>query len=136
MIKHIIKNRFWLLTGAELIAVAFMFSIGFSVLDVHIPTSFKIVAQPSFRLITIAIGVAMIVQSIWDIHWYFIREITRIASAGVVAMMMTAFWLTDLQTVHVTLVPIGLGFLLLRILFDLLTDNTLFRNRGDINEPS
>lgn len=127
MIKHFVKNRFWLLTGAELIAVAFMFSIGFSVIDVRIPASFQLVAHPSFRLITIAIGVAMIVQSIWDIQWYFIREITRIAAAGVVAMIMAAFLLTDLQALHVTLVPIGLGFLLLRILFDLLTDNTLFR---------
>ncbi|MBU7568195.1 hypothetical protein KGP39_05390 [Weissella hellenica] len=106
-----------------------MFSIGFSVLDVHIPASFQLVAQPSFRLIVIAIGVVMIVQSIWDINWYYIREITRLAAAGVVGMMMSAFLLSDLNTLHITLVPLGLMFLLVRILIDLLTDNTLFKVR-------
>ena len=91
LIKHVIKNRFWIITGAELITIAFMFSIGFSVIDIHVPASFQLVAHPSFRLLVIAIGVAMVVQSIWDINWYYIREITRLASAGVVGMMMGAF---------------------------------------------
>lgn len=131
MLRHIVKNRFWIITGAELITIAFMFSIGFSVLDVHIPASFSIVATPGFRLVTIAIGVAMIVQSAWDITWYFIRELTRLLSAGVVSMMMAAFLLSDLSTLHITLVPLGLMFLLIRILLDLMTDNTLFRNRKE-----
>jgi len=29
MLRHIAKNRFWIITGAELITVAFMFSIRF-----------------------------------------------------------------------------------------------------------
>lgn len=129
MIKHIIKNKFWIITGAELITIAFMFSIGFSVIDIHVPASFQLVAHPSFRLLVIAIGVAMIVQSIWDITWYYIREVTRLAAAGVVGMMMSAFLLSDLNTLHITLVPLGLMFLLVRILIDLLTDNTLFKVR-------
>lgn len=104
-----------------------MFSIGFSVLDVHVPASFSIVATPIFQLVTIAVGVAIIMQSIWDITWYFIREITRLLSAGVVSMMMAAFLLSDLDTLHITLVPLGLMFLLVRILLDLMTENTLFR---------
>ena len=129
MVKHIIKNKFWIITGAELITIAFMFSIGFSVIDIHVPASFQLVAHPSFRLLVIAIGVAMIVQSIWDITWYYIREVTRLAAAGVVGMMMSAFLLSDLNTLHITLVPLGLMFLLVRILIDLLTDNTLFKVR-------
>ena len=129
MIKHIIKNKFWIITGAELITIAFMFSIGFSVLDIHVPASFQLVAHPSFRLLVIADGVAMIVQSVWDITWYYIREVTRLAAAGVVGMMMSAFLLSDLNTLHITLVPLGLMFLLARILIDLLTDNTLFKVR-------
>lgn len=129
MLKHIIKNRFWIITGAELITIAFMFSIGFSVIDIHVPASFQLVAHPSFRLLVIAIGVAMIVQSVWDITWYYIREVTRLAAAGVVGMMMSAFLLSDLNTLHITLVPLGLMFLLVRILIDLLTDNTLFKVR-------
>ncbi|MFP7154042.1 hypothetical protein [Weissella paramesenteroides] len=129
MIKHIIKNKFWIITGAELITIAFMFSIGFSVIDIHVPASFQLVAHPSFRLLVIAIGVAMIVQSVWDITWYYIREVTRLAAAGVVGMMMSAFLLSDLNTLHITLVPLGLMFLLVRILIDLLTDNTLFKVR-------
>ncbi|QPI45963.1 hypothetical protein [Weissella paramesenteroides] len=129
MIKHIIKNKFWIITGAELITIAFMFSIGFSVIDIHVPASFQLVAHPSFRLLVIAIGVAMIVQSVWDITWYYIREVTRLAAAVVVGMMMSAFLLSDLNTLHITLVPLGLMFLLVRILIDLLTDNTLFKVR-------
>lgn len=129
MLKHIIKNKFWIITGAELITIAFMFSIGFSVIDIHVPASFQLVAHPSFRLLVIAIGVAMIVQSVWDINWYYIREVTRLAAAGVVGMMMSAFLLSDLNTLHITLVPLGLMFLLVRILIDLLTDNTLFKVR-------
>jgi hypothetical protein len=129
LIKHIIKNKFWIITGAELITIAFMFSIGFSVIDIHVPASFQLVAHPSFRLLVIAIGVAMIVQSVWDITWYYIREVTRLAAAGVVGMMMSAFLLSDLNTLHITLVPLGLMFLLVRILIDLLTDNTLFKVR-------
>lgn len=129
MLKHIIKNRFWILTGAELITIAFMFSIGFSVIDIHVPESFQLVSRPSFRLLVIAIGVAMIVQSVWDITWYYIREVTRLAAACVVGMMASAFLLSDLNTLHVTLVPLGLMFLLIRMLSDLLTDNTLFRSR-------
>lgn len=129
MLKHIIKNKFWIITGAELITIAFMFSIGFSVIDIHVPASFQLVAHSSFRLLVIAIGVAMIVQSVWDITWYYIREVTRLAAAGVVGMMMSAFLLSDLNTLHITLVPLGLMFLLVRILIDLLTDNTLFKVR-------
>ncbi|MFH7308640.1 hypothetical protein ACX9VS_05340 [Weissella paramesenteroides] len=129
MLKHIIKNKFWIITGAELITIAFMFSIGFSVIDIHVPASFQLVAHPSFRLLVIADGVAMIVQSVWDITWYYIREVTRLAAAGVVGMMMGAFLLSDLNTLHITLVPLGLMFLLVRILIDLLTDNTLFKVR-------
>ncbi|QPI46264.1 hypothetical protein [Weissella paramesenteroides] len=129
MLKHIIKNKFWIITGAELITIAFMFSIGFSVIDIHVPASFRLVAHPSFRLLVIADGVAMIVQSVWDITWYYIREVTRLAAAGVVGMMMGAFLLSDLNTLHITLVPLGLMFLLVRILIDLLTDNTLFKVR-------
>lgn len=129
MIKHIIKNKFWIITGAELITIAFMFSIGFSVIDIHVPASFQLVAHPSFRLLVIADGVTMIVQSVWDITWYYIREVTRLAAAGVVGMMMGAFLLSDLNTLHITLVPLGLMFLLVRILIDLLTDNTLFKVR-------
>lgn len=129
MIKHIIKNKFWIITGAELITIAFMFSIGFSVIDIHVPASFQLVAHPSFRLLVIAIGVAMIVQSVWDITWYYICEVTRLAAAGVVGMMMSAFLLSDLNTLHITLIPLGLMFLLVRILIDLLTDNTLFKVR-------
>jgi hypothetical protein len=129
LLKHIIKNKFWIITGAELITIAFMFSIGFSVIDIHVPASFQLVAHPSFRLLVIADGVAMIVQSVWDITWYYIREVTRLAAAGVVGMMMGAFLLSDLNTLHITLVPLGLMFLLVRILIDLLTDNTLFKVR-------
>ena len=129
MIKHIIKNKFWIITGAELITIAFMFSIGFSVIDIHVPASFQLIAHPSFRLLVITDGVAMIVQSVWDITWYYIREVTRLAAAGVVGMMMSAFLLSDLNTLHITLVPLGLMFLLVRILIDLLTDNTLFKVR-------
>lgn len=129
MLKHIIKNKFWIITGAELITIAFMFSIGFSVINIHVPASFQLVAHPSFRLLVIVDGVAMIVQSVWDITWYYIREVTRLAAAGVVGMMMSAFLLSDLNTLHITLVPLGLMFLLVRILIDLLTDNTLFKVR-------
>src|SRR5699024_8698762 len=104
LIKHIIKNKFWIITGAELITIAFMFSIGFSVIDIHVPASFQLVSRPSFRLLVITIGVSMIVQSVWDITWYYIREVTRLSAAGVVGMMMSAFLLSDLNTLHVTLV--------------------------------
>ena len=129
MLKHIIKNRFWIITGAELITIAFMFSIRFLALDVHTPDSFSIVATPVFQFITVAVSVAMIIQSLWDISYHFIREITRLLAVGVVSMMMMAFWLSDLSTIHITLVPIGLMFLLIRMLIDLATDNTLFKNR-------
>ena len=128
MLRHIAKNRFWIITGAELITVAFMFSIRFLALDVHTPASFSIVATPVFQFITVAVSVAMIIQSLWDISYHFIREITRLLAVGVVSMMMMAFWLSDLNTLHVTLVPIGLMFLLIRMLLDLATDNTLFKN--------
>ena len=129
MLKHIIKNRFWILTGAELITIAFMFSIRFLVLNVHTPASFSIVATPAFQFVTVAVSVAMIIQSLWDISYHFIREITRLLAVGVTSMMMVAFWLSDLSTLHVTLIPLGLMFLLIRMLIDLATDNTLFNNR-------
>ena len=129
MLKHIIKNRFWIITGAELITVAFMFSIRFLVLDADTPESFSIVATPAFQFVTVAVSVAMIIQSLWDISYHFIREITRLLAVGVVSMMMMAFWLSDLNTLHVTLVPLGLTFLLIRMLLDLATDSTLFKNR-------
>ena len=129
MLRHIAKNRFWIITGAELITVAFMFSIRFLALDVHTPASFSIVATPVFQFITVAVSVAMIIQSLWDISYHFIREITRLLAVGITSMMMMAFWLSDLSTLHITLVPIGLMFLLIRMLIDLATDNTLFKNR-------
>ena len=129
MLRHIAKNRFWIITGAELITVAFMFSIRFLALDVHTPASFSIVATPVFQFITVAVSVAMIIQSLWDISYHFIREITRLLAVGITSMMMMAFWLSDLSTLHITLVPIGLMFLLIRMLLDLATDNTLFKNR-------
>lgn len=129
MLRHIAKNRFWIITGAELITVAFMFSIRFLALDVHTPASFSIVATPVFQFITVAVSVAMIIQSLWDISYHFIREITRLLAVGITSMMMMAFWLSDLSTLHITLVPLGLMFLLIRMLIDLATDNTLFKNR-------
>lgn len=128
MLRHIVKNRFWIVTGLELVTVAFMFSIRFLVLDVDTPKSFSIVATPSFQFVTVAICVAMIIQSLWDISYHFIREITRLLAVGVTSMMMMAFWLSDLRTLHITLIPLGLMFLLIRMLIDLATDNTLFRN--------
>ena len=128
MLRHIAKNRFWIITGAELITVAFMFSIRFLALDVHTPDSFSIVATPVFQFITVAVSVAMIIQSLWDISYHFIREITRLLAVGVTCMMMMAFWLSDLSTLHVTLVPLGMMYLLIRMLLDLATDNTLFKN--------
>lgn len=128
MLRHIAKNRFWIITGAELITVAFMFSIRFLVLDVHTPASFNIVATPVFQFITVAVSVAMIIQSLWDISYHFIREITRLLAVGVTSMMVMAFWLSDLSTLHVTLVPLGMMYLLIRMLLDLATDNTLFKN--------
>ena len=129
MLRHIAKNRFWIITGAELITIAFMFSIRFLALDVHTPDSFSIVATPVFQFITVAVSVAMIIQSLWDISYHFIREITRLLAVGITSMMMMAFWLSDLSTLHITLVPLGLMFLLIRMLIDLATDNTLFKNR-------
>ena len=129
MLRHIAKNRFWIITGAELITIAFMFSIRFLALDVHTPDSFSIVATPVFQFITVAVSVAMIIQSLWDISYHFIREITRLLAVGITSMMMMAFWLSDLSTLHITLVPIGMMFLLIRMLIDLATDNTLFKNR-------
>ena len=129
MLRHIAKNRFWIITGAELITIAFMFSIRFLALDVHTPASFSIVATPVFQFITVAVSVAMIIQSLWDISYHFIREITRLLAVGITSMMMMAFWLSDLSTLHITLVPLGLMFLLIRMLIDLATDNTLFKNR-------
>ena len=129
MLRHIVKNRFWIITGAELITVAFMFSIRFLALDVHTPDSFSIVATPVFQFITVAVSVAMIIQSLWDISYHFIREITRLLAVGITSMMMMAFWLSDLSTLHITLVPIGLMYLLIRMLLDLATDSTLFKNR-------
>ena len=128
MLRHIAKNRFWIITGAELITVAFMFSIRFLALDVHTPDSFSIVATPVFQFITVAVSVAMIIQSLWDISYHFIREITRLLAVGITSMMMMAFWLSDLSTLHITLVPLGLMYLLIRMLLDLATDNTLFKN--------
>ena len=129
MLKHIIKNRFWIITGAELITVAFMFSIRFLVLDADTPESFSIVATPAFQFVTVAVSVAMIIQSLWDISYHFIREITRLLEVGITSMMMMAFWLSDLSTLHITLVPLGMMYLLIRMLLDLATDNTLFKNR-------
>src|SRR5699024_3469972 len=129
MLRHIAKNRFWIITGAELITVAFMFSIRFLALDVHTPASFSIVTTPVFQFITVAVSVAMIIQSLWDISYHFIREITRLLAVGITSMMMMAFWLSDLSTLHITLVPLGLMFLSIRMLIDLATDNTLFKNR-------
>lgn len=132
MLRHIAKNRFWIITGAELITVAFMFSIRFLVLNVHTPASFSIVATPAFQFVTVAVSVAMIIQSLWNISYYFIREITRLLAVGVTTMMMMAFWLSDLSTLHVTLVPLGMMYLLIRMSLDLATDNTLFKNgRGN-----
>ena len=128
MLKHIIKNRFWILTGAELITIAFMFSIRFLVLDADTPKSFSIVSTSAFQFVTVAVSVAMIIQSLWDLSYHFIREITRLLAVGVTCMMTMAFWLSDLNTLHVTLVPIGLMFLLIRMLLDLAADNTLFKN--------
>ena len=105
-----------------------MFSIRFLVLNVHTPASFSIVATPAFQFVTVAVSVAMIIQSLWDISYHFIREITRLLAVGITSMMMMAFWLSDLNTLHVTLVPIGLMFLLIRMLLDLAADNTLFKN--------
>ena len=129
MLRHIVRNRFWIITGLELITVAFMFSIRFLALDVHTPASFSIVATPAFQFVTVAVSVAMIIQSLWDISYHFIREITRLLAVGITSMMMMAFWLSDLSTLHITLVPLGLMFLLIRMLIDLATDNTLFKNR-------
>ena len=128
MLRHIVKNRFWIITGVELITVAFMFSIRFLALDVHTPDSFSIVATPVFQFITVAVSVAMIIQSLWDLSYHFIREITRLLAVGITSMMMMAFWLSDLSTLHVTLVPLGMMYLLIRMLLDLATDNTLFKN--------
>ena len=105
-----------------------MFSIKFLVLDADTPESFRVVATPAFQFVTVAVSVAMIIQSLWDISYHFIREIARLLAVGVVSMMMMAFWLSDLNTLHVTLVPIGLMFLLIRMLLDLAADNTLFKN--------
>ena len=129
MLRHIVKNRFWVITGLELVTIAFMFSIRFLALDVHTPKSFSIVATPAFQFVTVAVSVAMIIQSLWDISYHFIREITRLLAVGVTSMMMMAFWLSDLSTLHVTLVPLGMMYLLIRMLLDLATDNTLFKNR-------
>lgn len=128
MLRHIVKNRFWVITGLELVTIAFMFSIRFLVLDADTPKSFSIVSTPAFQFVTVAVSVAMIIQSIWDISFHFIREITRLLAVGVTCMMMVAFWLSDLSTLHVTLVPLGLMYLLIRMLLDLATDNTLFKN--------
>ena len=128
MLRHIVKNRFWIITGLELVTIAFMFSIRFLVLDADIPKSFSIVSTPAFQFITVAVSVAMIIQSLWDISYHFIREITRLLAVGVTTMMMMAFWLSDLSTLHVTLVPLGMMYLLIRMLLDLATDNTLFKN--------
>ena len=129
MLKHIVKNRFWVITGLELVTIAFMFSIRFLVLDADTPKSFSIVSTPAFQFVTVAVSVAMIIQSLWDISYHFIREITRLLAVGITSMMMMAFWLSDLSTLHITLVPLGLMFLLIRMLIDLATDNTLFKNR-------
>ena len=129
MLRHIVKNRFWVITGLELVTIAFMFSIRFLVLDADTPKSFSIVSTPAFQFITVAVSVAMIIQSLWDISYHFIREITRLLAVGITSMMMMAFWLSDLSTLHITLVPLGLMFLLIRMLIDLATDNTLFKNR-------
>ena len=132
MLRHIVKNRFWIITGLELVTIAFMFSIRFLVLDADTPKSFSIVATPAFQFLTVAVSVAMIIQSLWDISYHFIREITRLLAVGVTTMMMMAFWLSDLSTLHVTLVPLGMIYLLIRMLLDLATDNTLFKNgRGN-----
>ena len=128
MLRHIAKNRFWIITGLELITVAFMFSIRFLVLNVHTPASFSIVSTPAFQFVTVAVSVATIIQSLWDISYHFIREITRLLAVGITSMMMMAFWLSDLSTLHITLVPLGLMYLLIRMLLDLATDNTLFKN--------
>lgn len=129
MLRHIVKNRFWVITGLELVTIAFMFSIRFLVLDADTPKSFSIVSTPAFQFVTVAVSVAMIIQSLWDISYHFIREITRLLAVGITSMMMMAFWLSDLSTLHITLAPIGLMFLLIRMLIDLATDNTLFNNR-------
>ena len=129
MLRHIAKNRFWVITGLELVTIAFMFSIRFLVLDADTPKSFSIVSTPAFQFLTVAVSVAMIIQSLWDISYHFIREITRLLAVGVTTMMMMAFWLSDLSTLHVTLVPVGMMYLLIRMLLDLATDNTLFKNR-------
>lgn len=129
MLRHIVKNRFWVITGLELVTIAFMFSIRFLVLDTDTPKSFSIVSTPAFQFVTVAVSVAMIIQSLWDISYHFIREITRLLAVGVTTMMMMAFWLSDLSTLHVTLVPLGMMYLLIRMLIDLATDNTLFKNR-------
>src|SRR5699024_4416760 len=129
MLRHIVKNRFWIITGLELVTVAFMFSIRFLVLDADTPKSFSIVSTPAFQFVTVAVSVAMIIQSLWDISYHFIREITRLLAVGITSMMMMAFWLSDLSTLHITLAPLGLMFLLIRMLIDLATDNTLFNNR-------
>ncbi|MDR3241347.1 MAG: hypothetical protein LBT37_04170 [Lactobacillaceae bacterium] len=126
MLRHFAKNKFWILTGVELIAIAYMFSVGLSRFDKHVPSSIMLISEPFFRFITYSIGTALIIQGIWDIYWYRIREVSRILAGGIAGVWAGAYWMSDTTFGHLSIIPLGMTFLLIRILVELLYNDTYF----------
>ena len=104
MIRHLSKNKTWIIIGFMEILTGLIILQRSQLLDYRIPPVLGFFDDVPVGIAYLIVGALVVVNFIWDFYWYYIRIILIVISEMLVMFMLTSYLVNDLILGHFTYV--------------------------------
>lgn len=117
MIRHFWKNRAWVRISLYEIGMGIIILLHYQQLDLRLPPALGIMDDAPIGLAYLILGILLLVNSLWDFYWHYIRLILISLSAGMWALLSASYIINMVYASNTTFMPIAMVGITLDILF-------------------
>jgi len=117
MKKHFWKNRQWVTIATEEIVIGIIVMLHYQQLDLRLPPALGLLDDAPIGIAYLLIGATLLVNSLWDFYWHYIRLVLIALSGGMWTLLTVSYAMNDIYRSSVTIVP---------FIFAVITANVLF----------
>lgn len=105
MIRHFWKNRQWVTIAAEEIIIGIIIMLHYQQLDGRMPPALGLLDDPELGVAYLLIGSTLLVNSLWDFYWHYIRLVLISLSGAMWTLLTVSYLMNDLITKNLSVVP-------------------------------
>lgn len=105
MKKHFWKNSQWVTIATEEIIIGIIIMLHYQQLDLRLPPALGLLDDAPVGIIYLLIGITLLVNSLWDFYWHYIRLVLIALSGGMWTLLTVSYAMNDIYQQNVTIVP-------------------------------